>query len=1308
MPTAPTKRLSRPRLAAMILESTATTVSIVLLLWLLLWFIHKTVPRGSVSAYYALADGVPPEEVPYQEADVRRLRGASATDPVQPSSAGEWADAVLARAREGGSTLVAYISAPTLARETTTASEPLDRLLRNLIREARRDVVLAIDLAQVDSDREVGIFGNAPTARLADQIRTALKELGKPLSSLLVLTSAAPGQRSWSAEGLGESIFAHYLRLGLEGAARGWDATEPESITAEGLHRYVLQHVRQWARLRRDSEQTPEWLPILPDGEPPRTVYLRPIRTADPPTPASPIVETPPPATQTKEKPAALAKSEKGDEPPASPPPDPFATLWNELFSEWKKHDELRAAAPYRDVPDAWRSYQAALLRAERGLRASRREPDLWIRRAREALSAARATRDRLEQDRKARSLERDQFPFRPIRDDADSQQLVDALAVLKVGRRPDGIPMPAARPDESAPAPGKAGTAPSAANAPPPIPRAFNVPVDQIRALELQLPAWAYRFQADFERPVYFADESRSRRLVRLIELRHQAETALAADRRGLAWIRPLIAIGDRERRRLQDRLFGSSSEIETADEEARLTHAQSAYDAARAAIDQFQRARGTWERAAAELPYLAEWAIRKSAIPGRGSTGLPTDLLPETVATALRELDGLARALAPPSVEESSTNDEAATTAIEDQTRKLSESAARLQEALRALDDDFKKSTDSFLAGDSPDWVELDAALRLPLLESTKRELLLKNLLAMRDAIEDLAGPNNGEKPSADALAPDRGFWVRAAGLARIDLSLRRIGSVAPTGEPPEENAALSVIWEALRRRPGASTELLRLFDPINRIDARLRGEARARLLATTPADSPREMAAVEKALRSRDAEARLLTAAEADAILSGPVSPSHDLERLADCAGLDFHLARLRLDNAEDRALRSIAANLDERKASLGIQRTTLPAAPAGLTVSVASSGPLAIREKDWKTEFRVDIAASPGSPADRPALPPGEAFVGLVGHAEGLTANNQPLAEVPGGLVRLPVELAARRSVSFTVTQTDKVPLSGDSETVPVAAQLFYRGRSNLADPAHVNVRPRKIVERLAIRILQDPDRLREKYPNINRTIPDQFRNHPGEGFFHKGKELDYIIEVVNQTPRPMTVTGRHFLVDDMTQQEAETLPPVERQTLAPGVPVRIFWSRVRASDAPNGRPHLRIKFADLQGQGDLPAFNVLFKEVPLSSYIEMQTVNDPRFTFDQDGQPRVEPCFLVKMRRKPSDPVTEPISAGELGCEFRAANLMPPKVLTGASQDRPWIWPGDPIVFYQPTTNVTGPIEWKPRIAGESLDWRTAN
>ena len=85
--------------------------------------------------------------------------------------------------------------------------------------------------------------------------------------------------------------------------------------------------------------------------------------------------------------------------------------------------------------------------------------------------------------------------------------------------------------------------------------------------------------------------------------------------------------------------------------DEEARLdSHVKSAYDAAQAAIDQYRKAREAWEQAAHQLPYYAEWAIRRAAPPGQGTPGFPATPLPESVDAALRELDGLAGALGPP----------------------------------------------------------------------------------------------------------------------------------------------------------------------------------------------------------------------------------------------------------------------------------------------------------------------------------------------------------------------------------------------------------------------------------------------------------------------------------------------------------------------------------------------------------------------------------------------------------------------------------------------------------------------------------
>ena len=585
MATAVPLRLTKPRLSLLILEATATVVCLVLVIWLLLWFVHRTVQQGGVEAYFVGTDGVPPEEVPFQAADVRRFRGSPGSHEVRETVPSELPDEVLKKARSGGSTLVVYISTPVLGQETGKSSEPIRKLIRDVAREAKRDVVLALDLAQVDSDRELGVFGNSPYSRLADEIRKTVKEQGKPGSSIFILTSAAPAQKSWSADGLGQSIFADYLRRGLEGGAKGWDAEDPGSITVEGLHRYVLQNVRRWARLRRASEQTPQLLAVLPEGDKPRTVVLRPIRRdagaalAANTTPATGANQSPGssgekanarPEAGEKAEPIAVAEKgqgpvEKGQGPPDDSKPDAFASLWDDLFKEWKQHDEVRGRKPYRELPGAWRSYEAALLRAERCLRAARRDPTLWDQRARDALTAARDKRQRLEQDWKSRRELRNSFPFRPIRDDPGGEkQLADALTLLKVKQRPAWLDLgaghsegPMATADKAAPATG-AAPAQEAPMASPPIPPAFNDPVDKIRFLELQVPAWAYRFQAAFRCPAYFSNQGRDQRLVRLVELRLDAEGALAADRRGLGWIRPLIEIGDRDRRSIQDKLFG------------------------------------------------------------------------------------------------------------------------------------------------------------------------------------------------------------------------------------------------------------------------------------------------------------------------------------------------------------------------------------------------------------------------------------------------------------------------------------------------------------------------------------------------------------------------------------------------------------------------------------------------------------------------------------------------------------------------------------------------------------------------------
>src|SRR5271157_1911844 len=241
MATATSPRLTKPRISALILEGTALSVSLVLVLWLLLWFMRQSAGSGQIEAFFVPPEGALAEEAPYQSTDVRRLRGSSTSERHWETKPSELLDNVGGIISQGGQAVVIYVNAPVIATDRgggggQASLESVISLIKKVASESRRDVVLALDLAQVDSDRELGVFGNSPYQDLTEQMRGI--SVGQ--RSILVLTSCAPAQKSWSADGLGQSAFSYYLRKGLEGDAREWDGSSRERVTATGLHRYVL------------------------------------------------------------------------------------------------------------------------------------------------------------------------------------------------------------------------------------------------------------------------------------------------------------------------------------------------------------------------------------------------------------------------------------------------------------------------------------------------------------------------------------------------------------------------------------------------------------------------------------------------------------------------------------------------------------------------------------------------------------------------------------------------------------------------------------------------------------------------------------------------------------------------------------------------------------------------------------------------------------------------------------------------------------------------------------------------------------
>jgi hypothetical protein len=163
-------------------------------------------------------------------------------------------------------------------------------------------------------------------ADAAELLRKPLEDATKD-GSLLILSSASPGQTALGSEELGLSVFGHYVRQGLLGAADGYGATgeRDRRITVRELSAYVTARVDRWAEQNRAARQTPYLLGNGSDFE---------------------LVTYNVPVVQPEE--AAV--------------PDAYPD-W--LAAGWKTRDEWRAAPSGRMPPLRRYAMEQALLRAD-------------------------------------------------------------------------------------------------------------------------------------------------------------------------------------------------------------------------------------------------------------------------------------------------------------------------------------------------------------------------------------------------------------------------------------------------------------------------------------------------------------------------------------------------------------------------------------------------------------------------------------------------------------------------------------------------------------------------------------------------------------------------------------------------------------------------------------------------------------------------------------------------------------------------------------------------------------------------------
>ena len=214
-----------------------------------------------------------------------------------------------------------------------------------------KEKILVLEATQVPSNWHLGMFHNDFARRL-----DALEDKVSKVPNLWVLSGAGVDQRCWASEGLGRTVFSHYLIEALQGRAAGYDGR----LSLEELHRYVSKQVRNWVWNTRGAIQEPVLLPRArrnrgrgeSDGEPRGEKGTRDTASR---RPSSQVIM------------ATIASKSVSE---SREPSD------QELRAAWKAYGELDSLIPHPVVysPRRWRRYQAELVRFDELVRAGASE----------------------------------------------------------------------------------------------------------------------------------------------------------------------------------------------------------------------------------------------------------------------------------------------------------------------------------------------------------------------------------------------------------------------------------------------------------------------------------------------------------------------------------------------------------------------------------------------------------------------------------------------------------------------------------------------------------------------------------------------------------------------------------------------------------------------------------------------------------------------------------------------------------------------------------------------------------------------
>ena len=914
--TAPAVPWSKVEQSRLVLAGTAAIVSTVLIIWLLL--APRFAPKPGPSRFFAAALAAP-EALPGASSAMAEDGRGLVSDAKAGADGRELGNALAELVkREGNDPVVIYlaavgVSAPDDAERnrvflmtidgpngSKTSMVPATELLGKLQGKKGPPKLLILDAGRVGSDRELGVFGNGFLA----QLPRVLSRDG----NLVVLTSCAPGQVSWTADPGDRSIFARYVAEGLSGKAAG----RLGRVTASSLHQYVLAGVSRWAEKNRDGAiQTPMLLGNESLGG------------------------------------MSLARRKPITNPAA--PVEKIASCREKLKPHWEARAALARRSPSHHAPLAWRRYQDALLRAERLFRAHDFEG------ADKALGAARDLKTQVERLAPGPALPRPHALALLSASNADGQAASYRQAMNQaLSGMPDTagepVPPPIARPGEppaaEAVAKPKTAAPKEKTESPAPAVEAVSrrataldgltggVPDGPPTFVEGQTPLWYASFVAigGETEPL---KRVRTELLHRAAEVRVRAEQ-VAADPRSAFRVRDLMDLGDAHRRTAQDRLFaGEEAAILRA--KADLERASQEYEHAAEVASRYSKAADLVERLQDELPYYGEWQVHQ-----RDGSDDSFQAFLADAAELSKLVDG-----APAKGEDAAAR-----------LGRLKALTDALEPLHRQLINDFQSAVDRATAKlSSQGWRDLDALLRVPMIAAEDRLILLDNLASpdRSPALDfDPAAPSQGL--NAD---PDPAFWKRARGLARLEAGLLSLAGTDAT--ELFERAAQG--WKAHETNPEAA------FDAFDRFSARVRA-LRTRAAAAVRGETGAADRSIEDVRVERLAADRGARALPASALANLSADPTRRLDEFRLHALLVWHAQRLDDDFSPSLAQRllgdawqfAITKDLSEESERAG------RLADAGITVK----GQDARTDLELQRELPLLVSAEPEVPPGEAVL------------------------------------------------------------------------------------------------------------------------------------------------------------------------------------------------------------------------------------------------------------------------------------------------------------------------------------------------